>query len=82
LGDIKIRAIENLDKRFLGRLINSIDGDYRILVMPDHPTPIVIKTHTSDPVPFLLNGIGVKADKANEFSEAEAGKSSLFIKRL
>ena len=50
--------------------------------MPDHPTPIVIKTHTSDPVPFLLYGIGVKADKANEFSEAEAGKSSLFIKRF
>ena len=82
-GDVKlkIRAIEDLDKRFLGRLINSIDGDYRILVMPDHPTPIRIKTHTSDPVPFLLYGTGVKADKANEFSEAEAGKSSLFIKK-
>ena len=49
--------------------------------MPDHPTPIRIKTHTSDPIPFLLYGTGVKADKANEFSETEAGKSSLFVKK-
>ncbi len=81
-GDVslKIKAIEDLDKRFLGRLLNNIDGDFRILVMPDHPTPVRIKTHTSDPVPFLLYGKDVQADKANRYSEAEAEKSGLFIR--
>ncbi len=79
--DLKIQAIEDFDKRFLGRLLDKIDGDCRILVLPDHPTPIRTKTHTADPVPFLLYGKGVQADKAGLFSEAEAGKSSLFIER-
>ena len=81
-GDVslKIKAIEDLDKRFLGRLLNNIDGDFRILIMPDHPTPVRIKTHTSDPVPFLLYGKDVKADKAKRYSEAEAEKSGLFIR--
>ena len=80
-GDVglKIKAIEDLDKRFLGKLINNIDGDFRILVLPDHPTPVRLKTHTSDPVPFLLYGKDVPADKAERYSEAEAEKSGLFI---
>ncbi len=81
-GDVglKVKAIEDLDKRFLGRLINNIDGDFRILVLPDHPTPVRLKTHTSDPVPFLLYGKDVPADKAERYSEAEAEKSGLFIR--
>ncbi|MCK4417718.1 MAG: cofactor-independent phosphoglycerate mutase [Candidatus Latescibacteria bacterium] len=81
-GDVslKIKAIEDLDKRFLGRLLNNIDANFRILVMPDHPTPVRIKTHTSDPVPFLLYGKDVQADKAKRYSEAEAEKSGLFIR--
>ena len=77
--DLKIKAIEDLDKRFLGRLLDNIDGDFRILILPDHPTPVRIMTHTSDPVPFLLYGKDVKADKAKRYSEAEAAKSGLFM---
>ena len=81
-GDVnlKIKAIEDLDKRFLGRLLDNIDGDFRILILPDHPTPVRIMTHTSDPVPFLLYGKDVKADSAMKYSEAEGEKSGLFIK--
>ncbi|MCD6398027.1 MAG: cofactor-independent phosphoglycerate mutase [Spirochaetaceae bacterium] len=81
-GDVnlKIKAIEDLDKRFLGRLLTNLDGDYRILILPDHPTPVRIMTHTSEPVPFLLYGKGVNADKAKKYSENEAEKSDLFIR--
>ncbi|MGI6122896.1 MAG: cofactor-independent phosphoglycerate mutase [Acetivibrionales bacterium] len=52
----KIHAIELIDKEVLGTLLNGLEsmGDYRIMVLPDHPTPISIKTHSSDPVPFFI----------------------------
>ena len=57
-GDVnaKIRAIEDFDKKVVGTVLNNIKEfkDYSLLVMPDHPTPLSLKTHTSDPVPFAL----------------------------
>lgn len=58
-GDIggKVRAIELIDELVVGPLLAGLGEaaeDYAILVMPDHPTPLAIKTHTSDPVPYLL----------------------------
>ncbi len=52
----KIRAIELIDSLVLGTLLEGLEkmGDYRIMVLPDHPTPIVIKTHCDDPVPFFI----------------------------
>ena len=52
----KIRAIELIDKDVLGTLLNGLEGmdHYRIMVLPDHPTPIAIKTHCDDPVPFFI----------------------------
>ncbi|MCD6292849.1 MAG: phosphoglycerate mutase, partial [Deltaproteobacteria bacterium] len=53
----KLQAITDLDQRLLGPLLQGLNENfpaYRILVMPDHPTPIRLKTHTSEPVPFLL----------------------------
>ena len=53
----KLQAIADLDSRLLGPLLQEMDKNfpaYRILVMPDHPTPIRLKTHTSEPVPFML----------------------------
>ena len=57
--DEKIEAIENIDKEVVGRL-REYRGDLRVLVMPDHPTPITVRTHIADPVPFLLWGKGIK----------------------
>lgn len=58
-GDLegKIRAIELIDEEIVGPLLSGLKEageDYTILVMPDHPTPIAIKTHISDPIPYLL----------------------------
>jgi 2,3-bisphosphoglycerate-independent phosphoglycerate mutase len=47
--------------------------------MPDHATPIKSQTHTGEPVPFLLWGAGFTANGAKRFTEAEAGKTGLFI---
>jgi 2,3-bisphosphoglycerate-independent phosphoglycerate mutase len=57
-GDVgeKVTALENWDRRILGPLVEGLDalGDWRLLLLPDHATPLVLKTHTSDPVPYLL----------------------------
>ncbi|MGI6085035.1 MAG: cofactor-independent phosphoglycerate mutase [Acetivibrionales bacterium] len=52
----KIRAIELIDALVLGPLINGLEGmgDYRLMVLPDHPTPASIRTHSGDPVPFFI----------------------------
>ncbi len=64
----KIRAIENLDKA-VGYILDNFDGT--IMLMPDHPTPIVKKTHTHDPVPFAVRGPGFAADACQIYSEKE-----------
>lgn len=52
----KIRAIELIDSQILGTLLEGLNGkeDYRIIVLPDHPTPIASRTHSNDPVPFFI----------------------------
>jgi 2,3-bisphosphoglycerate-independent phosphoglycerate mutase len=74
----KVKAIEKIDKEVVSRL-RQYQGDLRVLVMPDHPTPITIRTHTADPVPFLIWGKGVKANGAKRFTEVEASKTGVFI---
>jgi 2,3-bisphosphoglycerate-independent phosphoglycerate mutase len=57
-GDLeeKVRALEQWDSRILGPLVDGLDamGPWRLLLLPDHPTPVALKTHTMDPVPWLL----------------------------
>lgn len=69
----KIRAIENIDKKIVKKIIKEIGGPYRIIVTADHPTPIRVRTHTGEPVPFLLSGDGVTGEGLayDEFSAAE-----------
>jgi len=52
----KIWAIEQIDREVIGLVMSELDKfeDLRILIMPDHPTPLSVRTHTSDPVPFML----------------------------
>jgi len=58
LGDLKekITAIERFDAEVVGTVLEKIDqlGDWRMLVLPDHPTPVALRTHTKDPVPYIL----------------------------
>jgi 2,3-bisphosphoglycerate-independent phosphoglycerate mutase len=74
----KVKAIEMIDKEVVGRL-RSYRGDLRILAMPDHPTPIAIRTHSPEPVPFLLWGKGFEPNGARVFSEAAAKETGLFM---
>ncbi len=74
----KVKAIENIDKEVVGRL-RRYRGDLRVLVMPDHPTPITLRTHTPAPVPFIIWGKGVKVNGAKRFTEAEAQGTGVFI---
>ncbi|OGR24185.1 MAG: hypothetical protein A2X83_01225 [Desulfuromonadales bacterium GWD2_54_10] len=52
----KIQAIEDFDAQVVGPVLEGMKkfGEYRVLCMPDHPTPLSLMTHTSDPVPFVL----------------------------
>jgi 2,3-bisphosphoglycerate-independent phosphoglycerate mutase len=54
--DEKVKALENWDSRILAGLVEGLDGlgPWRMLLLPDHPTPVRLKTHTSDSVPYLL----------------------------
>jgi len=75
--DEKIDAIQRIDSEVIGRL-RSVDG-LRLLAMPDHPTPIEVRTHTPEPVPFLLWGPGFAANGTAGFTEAEAEGTGLLI---
>ncbi len=75
----KIAAIEAIDREVIGRLRDWRGDRLRILVQPDHPTPVTLRTHTAAPVPFLLWGDGLTASGAARFIEAEAAGTGLFI---
>jgi 2,3-bisphosphoglycerate-independent phosphoglycerate mutase len=79
--DNKVEAIRRIDGEVVNRLMSYKPGNLRLLVMPDHPTPIEIKTHVAEPVPFTLWGPGFAANGADRFTEAEAKKTGLFIEK-
>jgi 2,3-bisphosphoglycerate-independent phosphoglycerate mutase len=77
--DEKVKAIETVDKEVVSRICASDKNSMRVLVLPDHPTPIKIQTHTDEPVPFMLWGSGITANGVKRFTEAEAKARNLFI---
>ena len=77
---MKITCIERIDKLIVGTIIEKMKGeDYRIIIVPDHPTPVSKRTHTDEPVPFVLSGTGVTAENFSSYSETEAANSSLYF---
>lgn len=84
-GDIraKITAIENFDKLVVGTILSEFKDkrkNFRILVMPDHATPISMRTHTNDAVPLAIFGTGVERDEIKVFTENAARASDLSFK--
>jgi 2,3-bisphosphoglycerate-independent phosphoglycerate mutase len=75
----KITAIEQIDREVISRLLAWNGDDFKLLIMPDHPTPIKLKTHCAEPVPFLIFGDRVKSNGCSRFTEAEAGKTGITI---
>ena len=78
----KILSIEYIDQKIIAVVKAGLDAageDYRILVLPDHPTPIRCRTHTSDPVPYVLYDSTNSTDKECAFTEASAKESGIHI---
>ncbi len=75
----KVEAIEKTDQEIIRRLREYKADKLRLLVMPDHPTPIDIQTHTGEPVPFVLSGAGFPSNGTGRLTEAEASASGFFI---
>ncbi len=78
----KVRSIEYLDQRLIRNLKAKLDASgesYRMLVLPDHPTPIRVRTHTCDPVPFLLYDSTKKQKGMGAYSEKSARESGLVV---
>jgi len=80
-GDVgaKIKAIENFDEKVVGRVLKGLEryGEYKIMVLPDHPTPISVRTHTSEEVPFAVYSPRGGADDVKAFDERSARKGAL-----
>jgi len=80
--DNKVKSIELIDEKIAGYLIQELgkqSEDYRIMVLPDHPTPLSLRTHTSDPVPFLIYDSRMIKENPYNFDEDGAAKSGLFF---
>ena len=78
----KVKAIEYIDEKILAAVKNGLDvagEDYRILVLPDHPTPIRCRTHTADPVPFVLYDSTKTSDQGCAFTEKGAKESGVVV---
>lgn len=79
--EMKKKAIEQIDKHIVGPVLEALQGyeKWRILVLPDHPTPVSKRAHSAGPVPFAMAGTGVKGVLNVTFSEINAAKSGIKI---
>jgi len=83
--DLKLRTIEYCDRRLVGRALSLLETEgasfkVRIAVLPDHATPCEIRTHDRSPVPLLLWGEGIEADRTSRFTEREAAGGRLGLR--
>jgi len=80
-AEMKKKAIEQIDKYIIGPVLEALQSyeNWRILVMPDHPTPIQSGAHSAEPVPFAMAGNDINEVLHMTFSEANAAKSGLKI---
>ena len=75
----KIKSIENMDSRILKIIKEKMEGTpYRLLVMPDHPTPIAVRTHVSDPIPYMIYDSTKEVKGPDRWNEKEAGSTGIF----
>ena len=78
----KVQAIQQIDEKVICVVKKALDESgepYRILVLPDHPTPICIRTHTADPVPYVLYDSANIQNKQVVFTEATAEATGVFV---
>ncbi len=78
----KVQAIENLDQRVIKKVVEGMEAsgeDFRLLVLPDHPTPIRVRTHTSSPVPYMLYDSTDVKNNTWHYNEKEAKESGNYV---
>jgi len=93
---LKIEAIETFDEKIVGTILKGMRDfeRYKILVLPDHPTPLSVRTHTDDPVPYVIypvrkqlsNGVYPEEGRGKDvpiegFDEVSAQRSGIFIEK-
>lgn len=77
--ELKLRTIENLDRRVVGPIFEEVskwDEPVAIAVMPDHPTPVEIRTHVKEPVPFIVWYPGISPDSVQTYNEVSCVSGS------
>ena len=80
--DNKVLSIERIDEKILSPVydyLKSCGEEFKIMVLPDHPTPLSIRTHSKDPVPFLLYDSTMDVKGVDTFSEASAATTGLYV---
>ncbi len=83
--DLKIKTIENLDRRIVGPILDEVsqwEEPVAIALMPDHATPVELRVHKGEPVPFTIWHKGIVADEVKAFSEASCAKGSYGLLKL
>ena len=80
----KITAIERIDEQIIGPVRSSFEKsgiDFRMLILPDHPTPVRVRTHTADPVPYLLYDSTKHFDGQDTYSERTGKQTGIFVEK-
>lgn len=80
----KVQAIEFIDEKVIGPLVSELEAageDFRMLVLPDHPTPVRLRTHTSDSVPYMLYDSSAPLEKDWDYTEEAASASGNVVAR-
>ena len=75
----KIKAIEEIDSKILGPLMKALNeyDDYTVVLLPDHATPIDVRTHTMDPVPYVIFSTNLEPDLVDKYDEFSCKNGSL-----
>lgn len=77
----KKRSLELIDEKILGPVLNALEeyDDYKVLIMPDHATPLELRTHTNDPIPFLMYHKNGEVKGKDEFTEQTCKETGVYI---
>ena len=83
--ELKLKTIENLDQRLIKPVYEEVsqwDEPVCIAVLPDHPTPVEIRTHVKEPVPFLIYYPGIEPDEVEKYDEVSCMQGGYGLLKL
>lgn len=77
----KVKAISLIDHLILSPVVDALEkmGDFKVLVTPDHPTPLSLRTHTNDPVPYMIYDSRVKKNGPDSYNEKTAKETGIYV---